>query len=689
MVSFITQARAATYTVSSAADVADRLDGTDSPQAVYGDELVWSDGTYASQGIMLAGVDGITLRAETPGGVILTGDSYLRIGSDDSTFSGFEFQIDDPVDPAAPNALYYLTDLIRFRAEDNDDHAYNSRVSNCRVVDLRTGTSYLGGHHWVMFYGRGNQVDNCSFIGKRSEKSLIVITHYVETGGSDRGGEHTIINNYFGDRPTLNPADSNDNEWEIIRLGDSSSVCLDTATIVADNLFEECDGELETVSNKSSGNFILGNTFRDTEGQITIRQGENCLIEGNYFLGTGSSYEGGIRVTGDGHTVINNYFEALNGTGKRAAISLVAGQLNWDPGDDCISVSGYRPVTNTLIGHNTIVNCKRPFEFGADSSGTRNQAPSSVSLSNNAVYSTGSNSILTYSQTGSSIAYSGNVFYHTSGTSKLFSGVSPSYTSTQILFDNPDLADDATYGFYRPTSGSPLENAAQATVSAAALDILGNDRLASNRDVGAEEYWGATVTGANLRPLVASDVGCTWGPDAGPGPANPQTVVLNPVDDSYVRGGIHAGTNFGASDMNSLKVEISTVSDYDKRAYLKYNLSSVTGTVTSATFRIKIESMDSGAKNNLRPVVDDSWGEYSITWSNKPAYGSSMGTITLPGDEQWMEWDVTSFIAAEAAGDGAASFCILPLSTTTYLNAYYYSAEASSGNRPELVVTYE
>lgn len=468
------------------------------------------------QHILLAGVDSITLRAQTPGGVIFTGDTFLRFAGDHSVVSGFEFQIPDDIDPKKPNELYYRTNVIQFRGNDNDDQANHSRINNCRIVDMRTGPSYRGGHNWIAFYGRGNQVDNCSFEGKRSEKSLIVFVFDVETGGSDRGGDHVIRRNYFGNRPVLNPADKNVNEWEIIRIGDSSSVSLNTKIVVADNLFEKCNGELETISNKSSGNRYLNNTFRDNNGQLTIRQGNDCLIEGNFFLGTGSKLQSGIRITGENHVVVNNYFENLKGTGKRAVLSLVAGQENWDGSGDGSYASGYRPVSTVLIAHNTIVNAKRPFEFGADKSKRRDKAPTKVNVINNAVFGSGSHALLTYTQPESDIRYTGNIMYHTDGKNKLISGASPSLQATEINFTDPDLQMNSTFGYYRPTKKSPLRNAATKNVTEARQDILKNNRPDSNRTVGAEESWDATPNAQDRRPLVASDIGCHWGPNAAP-----------------------------------------------------------------------------------------------------------------------------------------------------------------------------
>ncbi|WP_269539979.1 chondroitinase-B domain-containing protein [Cerasicoccus fimbriatus] len=679
--------RAATYSVSSYEDVEDYLTGDGVPQAVAGDILEWVDGTYHNQTVVLAGVDEITLKAETPGGVIFTGESYIWLGSDDSTVSGFEIQVPDYYEAQDPLSEADRSTVLAFRSSSSD-HAYGSRISNCRIVDNYDKTnsvpegedSYMNAQVWVMFFGIGNQLEHCSFEGKATWKPLVVVR--FDNAGD---GGHIIKNNYFADRPLAHSHDSNG--WEIIRIGDSNSVCEDSEIVVMDNLFERCDGEVETISNKTNANFFISNTFRDTEGQISIRQGLNCLIEGNYFIGTENSRESGVRLTGEGHVVVNNYFEGIHGSGGRATISLVMGYSAWV--DGCSGVSDYRPVDNVLLAHNTMVNCKRPFEFGAYSKSYNHEPPSNVKVYNNAVYSDSTQAILTYSDAGSGVSYSGNVFFHDDGAGMLFSGVSPSYTSTEIDFDDPDFVYDSGYGIYRPDSASPVNGAAQAVVAEAGADILGNLRPASGRDAGAEEKWGATQTSANYHPLVASDVGCTWGPNAGPGPSSPQTVVLNPVHDAFVRDGVHADTNFGGGYyMGNLYVELSGV-DHSKRAYLMYDLSSITGTVTSATFRIKIESLDPGVKNSLRPVSDDTWDEYGLTWNNKPGYGSSMGTITLTTAGAWAEWDVSTYIDTEASGDGLASFCVLPHSLSLYEDAYYYSAEAASGNRPELVVTFE
>ena len=58
-------------------------------------------------------------------------------------------------------------------------------------------------------------------------------------------------------------------------------------TIVEHNLFEDCDGDPEIVSIKSSDNIIRHNTFRGSYGTLSLRHGNRNKLESNYFFGNG------------------------------------------------------------------------------------------------------------------------------------------------------------------------------------------------------------------------------------------------------------------------------------------------------------------------------------------------------------------------------------------------------------------
>ncbi|WOO41703.1 DUF7594 domain-containing protein [Rubellicoccus peritrichatus] len=167
------------------------------------------------------------------------------------------------------------------------------------------------------------------------------------------------------------------------------------------------------------------------------------------------------------------------------------------------------------------------------------------------------------------------------------------------------------------------------------------------------------------------------------------TFILNPLEDAYVRDGAHANTTHGTTDSDELIVKIAAT-DFNRRGYLRYDLRGVNGTVTDAKFRLKVRAINPGVKNNIRPVTDNTWDEDTLTWNNKPGFGNSLGTKTIPAAGQWIEWDVTSHINSEVAnGAYYASFAILPSTQTYNLLARYHSSEASnSADRPELIITF-
>ncbi|WP_309384198.1 DUF7594 domain-containing protein [Cerasicoccus frondis] len=166
------------------------------------------------------------------------------------------------------------------------------------------------------------------------------------------------------------------------------------------------------------------------------------------------------------------------------------------------------------------------------------------------------------------------------------------------------------------------------------------------------------------------------------------TYSLSPLEDAYVRDGAYADDTLGLSDPDILLVKIAAT-DYNRRAYLRFDLRGVNGTVSDAKLRLKVKGLNAGAKNSLRPVDDDTWDEDEITWNNKPAFGSSLGTKDVPAVGEWIEWDITSHINTMVANDEVyASFVIVSNTGAYNLLAKYYSSEASTADRPELEVTF-
>lgn len=456
----------AEYYVSSADEIALAMQS-----AQPGDSLIMSNGVWTNQQISFAGFgesgSPITLRAETPGQVYLNGNSSLNISGDWLVADGLRFE---------GGALGPGDHIVEFRGSNGE--ATNSRFTNSAIVNYNpasTDTRYF----WVSMYGQLNRVDNNYFSGQNH--SGVTVTVWRNSSEADF---HRIDGNFFADRP-----EGNGNGFETIRVGTSDESLSDSFTTVENNLFERVDGEIEIISNKSGANTFRYNTFRGSSGTLTLRHGNNNLVEGNFFLGEGREGTGGVRVIGEGQTVVNNYFQGLDGRAG-GAVSISAGVPN-------SAVNEYYQVKDAIVAHNTIVDVNGAaikFDEGLGSSG-RTLLAERVKIANNAVWST--NDPLFSGAEGGDWSWSGNIAFGQSLGSAVHTGVS---VVAPQLAPGPD-------GLYRPQATSPLiDGGTPGLGSIATHDMDGQPRVGV-ADVGADEYSNAVIV---RQPLTARDVGPDW-----------------------------------------------------------------------------------------------------------------------------------------------------------------------------------
>ncbi len=295
----------------------------------------------------------VTLRADRPGQTILTGSSHVRISGRFVVVDGIVVQNPRPQDA-----------VFSFRTSSRQLGS-NCILRNCVIEDdsaVDSGRS----SRWISVYGQRNVVENCAFAGKCDVGATLIV--WV----GDSPGEHVIRRNWFGPRKPLGK-----NGGETIRVGTSDVSLRDERTIVEENYFEECDGEVETISNKSCENIYRHNVFDRCAGTITLRHGNRCLVDGNVFLGQGKRGSGGVRVIGEDHRVVNNYFSGLQGDGARAALSFMMGVPNGE-------LHEYAPVKRALVAFNTIVDCKVPMAIGVVGMKTATIPPENCVIANNA-----------------------------------------------------------------------------------------------------------------------------------------------------------------------------------------------------------------------------------------------------------------------------------------------------------------
>lgn len=327
-----------------------------------GDTIRMAAGTWRDAQLVFEGKGTaqkpIVLMAQTPGAVKLEGKSSLKIAGEHLVVSGLVF-----VNGYTPDDA-----VISFR-KDKDNLANNCRVTEC-VIDGYNQPDRFKSDAWVDLYGRNNRVDH-TYLNNKLNSGVTLVVHL--NSKESQQNNHHIDHNYFGERPRLGS-----NGGETMRIGTSTFSLTSSNTVVENNFFYRCNGEVEIVSIKSGDNIVRNNTFYESEGVLALRHGNNNLLEGNYFIGNNRKNTGGIRVINAGHTIQYNYFQDLQGDRFFAAL----GVMNGVPDSP---INRYHQVKDVVIKNNAFMNCAN-VKFGVGSDSERTATPQNVKVQNNIFY---------------------------------------------------------------------------------------------------------------------------------------------------------------------------------------------------------------------------------------------------------------------------------------------------------------
>ena len=337
-----------------------------------GDNIIMANGNWVDVQIKItkSGTEAkpIILSAETPGKVLLQGQSDLQLGADYIVVDGLYFL--NGYSPSRSVISFFIDDKV----------ANNSTVTNCVIKDYN---KQQRNHQdlWILLKGRHNQVDHCYLAGKSNRGPTLRVD--LE-GNPSINNHHKIINNYFGPRPPKGGPSA-----ETIQIGNSYTSMCPSYTLVANNLFDQCNGEVEVISSKTNFNEFRNNVFYKSEGSLVTRHGNYCIVDGNYFIGDGSNKIGGVRLIGTGHSVTNNYFYNLRGENFRSPLAVMNG-IPKSP------LNRYIQVTDVTVAHNSWINCTAPLQFGVGSniaqkdvlpkSEIRSARPIRTVVANNLIY---------------------------------------------------------------------------------------------------------------------------------------------------------------------------------------------------------------------------------------------------------------------------------------------------------------
>jgi hypothetical protein len=456
--------------------------------SVNGDLIVLASGTYSNNTINI-NKSGITVRAATPGGVILNGTDDINISGSRVTFSGFQFLNSGtnttgiPIDVTGNQNL--LTQL-------NFDGFSMQKYINIQAPS------------------RSNEVSYCNFRNKPVTAQIGNLIHV----GADVSvvGYHKIRYCSFQDMPGA----GGDNGNECIRLSNGAQ-----SNYIARTLVEYCyfnntgDGDSEAISIKCRANVIRYCTFTNNpDAMLVFRNGHDNVAYGNFFINAG-----GIRVkeANNGY-IYNNYFQNSGVGGSMPAVKLDYQSVVVIP-----DVPNPNVCSNINFLHNTFVDCG-DIDLGAT-------GPALNTWANN-IFKKSSGNIFINPNAGTS--WASNIYQGTLGIS-IPSGMANVNPQLVLNSDN----------YFGLNSNSPAIDSASASYPAIPdvplvdddfsllLDISRQARPANVtlKDVGCDEF----TAGATLnRPLALSDVGPSY--LGGPGSATAPSITAQSSNQTVVVG---------------------------------------------------------------------------------------------------------------------------------------------------------
>jgi len=320
-----------------------------------GDKVIMQAGEWKDQQLVFKGTgtknQPVTLTSATPGSITLSGNSSLKIDGAWLVVDGLSFA----------NGYIDKGDVVLFSTKSTW-----CRLTNTAIVEYNNPDK-TADYRWISMNGFNNRVDHCFIKGKSHQG--VTLTVWL----SDKPNYHRIDHNYFGERPELGG-----NGGETLRIGNSTWSLHDSKTIIENNIFEYCDGELEAVSIKSCKNIIRNNLFYECKATLTLRHGNNSEVYGNYFIGNNKPGTGGIRIIAEGHNVHDNYLHGITGKSVSAAISIMAGLPNPE-------LKSHWQVKNASIINNLIINATEPFSISAGYNPGRYLPPLNTIFSKNVI----------------------------------------------------------------------------------------------------------------------------------------------------------------------------------------------------------------------------------------------------------------------------------------------------------------
>mgnify|MGYP006295798375 CR=1 FL=1 len=437
-----------------------------------GDKIILKDGKYnAADAIEIEGVQGakddwIVIKAESVGGAEIKGKG------------NFEFK-------HCTNLVidgFYLSQIAEAKSFQIRDSQY-MRVTNCTFNLQEQGEK----NYWLFIAGEGPthniRIDHNEFKKKYNEGCFIVVYGPEKSIAKNVTIDHNHFRGHYF---------TGENGGEAIRYGDSDRQNYSSYAIIEENLFENCNGDVEVISVKSTNLTVRRNTLRNCTGAIVLRHGDSCRVENNFIL----NGNGGIRFYGDNQEIVGNYLYnndqfSVDGLMKPAYSTIAIG--NGDREDLANGQNTYDQPTNCLVAYNTLVYNQGPnIDFGVY--GNNNFPATNITVANNIVISD-EKKCITFSKKPDNPEFYGNLLFG--------QGDAGDIPDSGYQWAEPGMSIDE-FGVYHLDSESPAIDNAKQIRRLKDFDYDIDGQIRENYDIGADEYSNEDVI---YRPFGEGDVG--------------------------------------------------------------------------------------------------------------------------------------------------------------------------------------
>jgi hypothetical protein len=172
---------------------------------------------------------------------------------------------------------------------------------------------------------------------------------------------------------------------------------------------------------------------------------------------------------------------------------------------------------------------------------------------------------------------------------------------------------------------------------------------------------------------------------------SPSDVILSEAD-TFVQGGTNTDTSYGTN--TSMMVKDNPDDNYDRRSFVRFELSSITSAVSHAALRLVPTSVgsDSALTVQVLLVPDNTWNESTLTWSTQPSGTTVLATLDgfMPGAPVFV--DLTSAVnTARPLADQKLSLVLIVNSPPASARYAQFATKEYTGNaeyRPALQILY-